>query len=68
MDATAVESVTAPVRGMHCAACTGKVERALRGVDGVAEASVCIVGRSRGEAIFRERAFRQTAPLSRLCS
>src|SRR5438309_565009 len=24
--------------------------------------------RSRGEAIFRERAFRQTAPLSRLCS
>ena len=25
-------------------------------------------GRSRGEAIFRARAFRQTAPLSRLCS
>ena len=32
--------VTAPVRGMHCAACVGKVERALQGVDGVAEASV----------------------------
>src|SRR2546427_713396 len=29
---------------------------------------VCIEGRSLGEAIFRERAFRQTAPLSRLCS
>jgi Cu+-exporting ATPase len=34
------ERVTAPVRGMHCAACVGKVERALAGVEGVAEASV----------------------------
>ena len=29
-----------PVKGMHCAACVAKVERALRGVDGVAEANV----------------------------
>jgi Cu+-exporting ATPase len=35
-----MERLTAPVRGMHCAACVGKVERALRAVDGVAEASV----------------------------
>jgi Cu+-exporting ATPase len=32
--------VTLPVRGMHCAACVGKVERALAGVVGVEEASV----------------------------
>jgi Cu+-exporting ATPase len=32
--------VTAPVRGMHCAGCVGKVERALRAVDGVTGASV----------------------------
>src|SRR5205814_3994486 len=35
-----VERVTAPVRGMHCAACVGKVEQALRGVGGVEQASV----------------------------
>jgi P-type Cu+ transporter len=29
-----------PVKGMHCAGCVAKVERALRGVDGVAEANV----------------------------
>ncbi len=29
-----------PVKGMHCAGCVAKVERALRGVEGVAEASV----------------------------
>jgi Cu+-exporting ATPase len=29
-----------PVRGMHCAACVGKVERALTGVAGVEQASV----------------------------
>jgi len=29
-----------PVKGMHCAACVAKVERALRGVSGVAEANV----------------------------
>jgi P-type Cu+ transporter len=34
------ERTTLPVRGMHCAACVGKVERALRAVPGVAEASV----------------------------
>jgi len=32
--------VALPVRGMHCAACVGKVERALAGVPGVDEASV----------------------------
>jgi len=30
-----VETVTAPVRGMHCAACVGRVERALASVPGV---------------------------------
>src|SRR5215470_13532049 len=29
-----------PVKGMHCAGCVAKVERALRGVPGVAEANV----------------------------
>ena len=29
-----------PVRGMHCAACVGKVERALRSVPGVVDATV----------------------------
>jgi P-type Cu+ transporter len=29
-----------PVKGMHCAACVAKVERALRGVEGVADANV----------------------------
>jgi len=32
--------VIAPVRGMHCAACVDKVERALKGVAGVDRASV----------------------------
>jgi P-type Cu+ transporter len=35
-----VETLTAPVRGMHCAACVGKVERALAGVPGVETAAV----------------------------
>jgi Cu+-exporting ATPase len=39
-EGAAVERVTAPVRGMHCAACVGKIERALRGVGGVEHASV----------------------------
>jgi Cu+-exporting ATPase len=34
------ETLTAPVRGMHCAACVGKVERALTGVPGVVTAAV----------------------------
>jgi Cu+-exporting ATPase len=29
-----------PVRGMHCAACVGRVERALRSVEGVEDAAV----------------------------
>jgi P-type Cu+ transporter len=32
--------IVAPVRGMHCAACVGKVERALSSVPGVDQASV----------------------------
>jgi Cu+-exporting ATPase len=36
----APERTTLPVRGMHCAACVGKVERALRSVPGVQDASV----------------------------
>ncbi len=34
------ERLTLPVRGMHCAACVGKVEQALTGVPGVETASV----------------------------
>jgi len=34
------ERLTLPVRGMHCAACVGKVERALTKVPGVETASV----------------------------
>ena len=36
----ATERQTLPVRGMHCAACVGKVERALTGVPGVEQANV----------------------------
>src|SRR5437867_8251457 len=36
----ATERVTIPVKGMHCPACVGKVERALRRVPGVGEATV----------------------------
>jgi Cu+-exporting ATPase len=36
----AAERLTLPVRGMHCAACVGKVERALGGVPGVETAAV----------------------------
>ena len=35
-----MERLIAPVRGMHCAACVGKVERALTSVPGVESASV----------------------------
>jgi Cu+-exporting ATPase len=35
-----LERATLAVRGMHCAACVGKVEGALRAVPGVGEASV----------------------------
>src|SRR6516162_2899714 len=33
-------SIVAPVRGMHCAACVGRVERALTSVPGVDQAAV----------------------------
>ncbi|MBI2494864.1 MAG: copper-translocating P-type ATPase [Candidatus Rokubacteria bacterium] len=35
-----MERLAAPVRGMHCAACVGKVERALAAVAGVESANV----------------------------
>jgi Cu+-exporting ATPase len=35
-----MERVTYPVRGLHCAACVGKVEGALRSVPGVSDAAV----------------------------
>ncbi len=35
-----MERITAPVRGMHCAACVGKVEHALASVAGVESAAV----------------------------
>ncbi|HEV8641114.1 MAG TPA: heavy metal translocating P-type ATPase [Methylomirabilota bacterium] len=35
-----MERMTFPVRGMHCAACVGKVEGALASVPGVSEAAV----------------------------
>jgi len=35
-----MQTLTAPVRGMHCAACVGKVERALTAVPGVETAVV----------------------------
>src|SRR6266567_2488119 len=34
--------VELPVQGMHCAACVGKVERALRAVPGVEDASYAV--------------------------
>ncbi|MBI3031021.1 MAG: heavy metal translocating P-type ATPase [Candidatus Rokubacteria bacterium] len=34
------DKLTLPVKGMHCAACVGKVEAALAGVPGVVQASV----------------------------
>jgi Cu+-exporting ATPase len=39
-DEGAMQTLTAPVRGMHCAACVGKVERALSGVPGVEHVAV----------------------------
>src|SRR5690606_33544366 len=38
--ATATDRVTIPVTGMTCAACSGRVQRALARTPGVAEASV----------------------------
>jgi len=35
-----MERLTVPVRGMHCASCVNKVERALTSVDGIIDASV----------------------------
>ena len=46
-------SVTLPVEGMTCAACVGAVERSLRKVPGVAEASVNLVLK-RAHVVFDE--------------
>src|SRR4029453_10381988 len=35
-----MKTEVAPVRGMHCAACVGRVERALTGLPGVERATV----------------------------
>jgi Cu+-exporting ATPase len=35
-----LQRLTIPVGGMHCAACAGNIEQALRGVEGVVEAHV----------------------------
>jgi len=40
MDERHATDIVAPVRGMHCAACVGRVERALTSVPGVDQASV----------------------------
>ena len=40
MDERHATDIVAPVRGMHCAACVGRVERALTSVPGVEQASV----------------------------
>ncbi len=40
IEKSSVERVTVPVEGMHCAACVGKVEQALKAVPGVREATV----------------------------
>jgi Cu+-exporting ATPase len=50
-----VERVTLPVRGMHCAACVGKVERALTGVPGVSEALVNLATEQATVAFDRDR-------------
>ena len=42
------ERVTIPVAGMSCAACVGKVENALKGLDGVAECQVNLAASSAG--------------------
>ncbi len=36
--------LTLPVKGMHCAACSGRIERALSGMDGVTKAQVNLAG------------------------
>ncbi|EEE43532.1 heavy metal translocating P-type ATPase [Roseibium alexandrii] len=34
------KSISLPIKGMHCASCVGRVEQALKGVPGVADANV----------------------------
>jgi Cu+-exporting ATPase len=46
-----MQTLTAPVRGMHCAACVGKVERALTVVPGV-ETAVVNLATERATVIF----------------
>jgi copper ion binding protein len=34
------KTISLPIKGMHCASCVGRVEQALKGVPGVADANV----------------------------
>jgi len=47
----ASERLEFPVKGMHCAACVGRVERALAAVPGVAEATVNLATESASVAV-----------------
>ena len=47
---TKIEELTVPVAGMTCAACVMTIEKALRGLPGVREASVSLAG---GKAAVR---------------
>ncbi len=39
----ATQKVTLPVKGMHCAACVRRVEKALAGLDGVTVVKVNLI-------------------------
>jgi copper chaperone CopZ len=34
------KTISLPIKGIHCASCVGRVEQALKGVPGVADANV----------------------------
>ncbi|MFQ5879567.1 MAG: copper ion binding protein, partial [Dehalococcoidia bacterium] len=48
--ATTVKEITLPVAGMSCAACVNKVEKALRGLDGVEATNVNLAAAKAGVA------------------
>src|SRR3990170_6575492 len=56
---TKIEELTVPVAGMTCAACVMTIEKALRGLPGVREASVSLAG---GKAAVRVDAGACTLP------
>jgi Cu+-exporting ATPase len=57
------ENSTLVIEGMHCASCVGRVEKALSGVDGVAEASVNLATKE-----ARVRHDPRRANVERLCA